>query len=79
MPQLDRALIKQRAADLRADVAKTREEWMQTLVGSRLSVLTETDGTGYSQNFARVAVPAGTAEGSILTITPQASKEGLLT
>jgi threonylcarbamoyladenosine tRNA methylthiotransferase MtaB len=79
MPQLDRALIKQRAADLRADVAKTREEWMQTLVGSRLSVLTETDGTGYSQNFARVAVPAGTPEGSILTITPQASKEGLLT
>jgi threonylcarbamoyladenosine tRNA methylthiotransferase MtaB len=78
MPQLDRALIKQRAADLRAVVAATHEAWLQTLVGSPLSVLTESDGTGYSQSFARVAVPAGTPRGSILTIVPKASKEGLL-
>ncbi len=78
MPQLDRALVKQRATDLRDEVTTTRDTWLQTLVGSPLSVLTESDGTGYSQNFAHVAVPAGTPRGSILTIVPKASKEGLL-
>ncbi len=78
MPQLDKPLIKERAADLRADVAEMREDWVQSLVGKPLHVLTERDGCGYSQNFARVKAPEGTAEGTILTITPTTATKGLL-
>ena len=78
MPQLDRATIKARAADLRADVAAQRSKWLQSLVGTELGVLTETDGTGYSPNFARVAVLQGTPEGQIVTITPTKLEGSLL-
>lgn len=78
MPQLDKPLIKARAAELRADVAALREAWLQTLVGKPLSILTEGDGTGYSPNFARVTAPAGTPKGTVLTITPQSSAKGIL-
>ncbi|WAT18632.1 MiaB/RimO family radical SAM methylthiotransferase [Aurantiacibacter sp. MUD11] len=78
MPQLDRALIKARASDLRAAVTKARAAWLESLVGTRLTVLTETDGTGYAENFARVAVPEGAAPGTIVTVTPTRVEEGLL-
>ncbi|MFB0613404.1 MiaB/RimO family radical SAM methylthiotransferase [Aurantiacibacter poecillastricola] len=78
MPQLARPLIKERAADLRAAVAKTRDAWLASLVGEPLRVLTERDGTGYAENFARVDVPDGIAAGQIVTITPTHQKEGLL-
>ena len=78
MPQLERPHIKSRAADLRAVVAKTRNAWLDSLVGQSLSVLTEKDGTGYAENFARVALPEGTPPGRIVTVTPQSHKEGLL-
>lgn len=78
MPQLDRAVIKARAAELRQAVSQTRAAWLQGLVGSPLSVLAEADGTGYAANFARVAMPAGTARGTIISITPRAIEEGLL-
>ncbi len=79
MPQLDPALIKSRAAQLRAVASSTRTAWLQSLVGRPLRVLAESDGTGYAENFARVALPAGTPRGSIVTITPTAVTEGLLT
>ncbi|GAA0281186.1 tRNA (N(6)-L-threonylcarbamoyladenosine(37)-C(2))-methylthiotransferase MtaB [Alteraurantiacibacter aestuarii] len=78
MPQLGRPLIKQRAAQLRAAAAEQRDQWLQSLVGSTLSVLAEADGTGYSENFARVAVPVGTQRGTILSIIPARLNEGLL-
>ncbi|MDN3645696.1 MiaB/RimO family radical SAM methylthiotransferase [Pontixanthobacter aestiaquae] len=78
MPQLDRAIIKQRAAELRGDVAQRRDTWLTKQIGKPLSVLAERDGTGYAPNFARVAVPQGTAPGTILTITPTALDAGLL-
>ncbi|QZH74535.1 MAG: MiaB/RimO family radical SAM methylthiotransferase [Erythrobacter sp.] len=79
MPQLDPALIKSRAAQLRAAASSTRTTWLQSLVGTPLRVLAESDGTGYAENFARVALPAGTPRGTIITITPTAVTEGLLT
>ena len=79
MPQIDSATIKARAADLRSDVARARKAWLGTLVGTPLSVLAESDGTGYSPQFARVALPWGTQEGSIVTITPSTVDMGLLT
>ncbi|WP_338245440.1 MiaB/RimO family radical SAM methylthiotransferase [Aurantiacibacter hainanensis] len=78
MPQLEKPVIKSRAAELRAAVAKVREAWLDSLVGQSLQVLTERDGTGYAENFARVALPEGTAPGSIVTVTPRSHKEGLL-
>ena len=78
MPQLDKGVIKARAAELRAAVAKARNAWLDSLVGESLHVLTESDGTGYAENFARVAVPEGTPRGTIITVTPARHKEGLL-
>lgn len=78
MPQIDPALIKARAAELREDVAKVRATWLRGLVGTRLSVLAEADGTGHAGNFARVMLPEGTAPGTIVTITPSGIEKGLL-
>ena len=78
MPQLDKATAKDRAAELRAEVAQVREAWLKQLVGRPLSVLAETDGTGHAGNFARVAVPQGTPPGAIVSVTPTAVDGGLL-
>jgi threonylcarbamoyladenosine tRNA methylthiotransferase MtaB len=78
MPQVPRAVIKARAAELRARAAALRAEWLASLVGQRLPVLAETDGTGYAPAYARVALPAGVAAGEIVEITPRAVREGLL-
>lgn len=78
MPQVDVATIRRRAAELRAEVAQIRGQWLNSLVGTPLSVLAERDGTGHAENFARVALPQGTAAGTITTITPTRIEEGLL-
>jgi threonylcarbamoyladenosine tRNA methylthiotransferase MtaB len=78
MPQLDRATIKARAAELRTEVAATRDAWLTSLLGTELSVVAESDGTGHAGNFARVAVPAGTAPGTVLSLTPHTLANGLL-
>ncbi len=78
MPQVDHAVIRQRAAELRAAVARVRDRWLNTQIGRRLLVLSEADGTGHAENFARVAIPAGTPRGTILPLTPTRLEEGLL-
>lgn len=78
MPQIDRVIVKQRAAELRNAVASVRKPWLQSLLGKPISVLAERDGTGYAENFARVALPQGTEPGQILTITPTAIEGNLL-
>lgn len=78
MPQIERPIIKRRAAELRAAVAKLRDGWLASLVGTPLAVLAESDGTGYAPNFARVKLPQGTPRGAIVTVTPTKFEEGLL-
>lgn len=78
MPQLDKATVRARAAELRGDVASVRETWLRSLVGTELALLAEKDGTGHAGNFARAAVPEGTAPGTVVTVTPRALEEGLL-
>lgn len=78
MPQLDKATVRRRAAELRDAVAEVRERWLRGLIGTPQSVLAETDGTGYAANFARVAVPDGTPRATIVTVTPTRLEEGLL-
>lgn len=78
MPQLPRDLVKARAAELRARAAARRSAWLHSLVGQPLEVLAERGGTGHAPNFAPVALPAGTAPGTIITLTPSSLQEGLL-
>lgn len=78
MPQLDKSTIKRRAAEMRHAVAETRAKWLERQIGVPQSVLAETDGTGYAANFARVAVPAQTARGTIVAVTPTRLEGGLL-
>lgn len=78
MPQVERQSVKRRAAELRTEVAKVRADWLATLVDKPLEVLAERDGTGYSPQFARVALPIGTPRGSIVTVTPTTLEDNLL-
>ncbi len=78
MPQVDRRVVKERAAQLRAAVARVRDDWLGSLIGTELSVLTERDGSGYSQSYARVTLPEGTPAGSVVTMRPAKLEEGLL-
>ena len=78
MPQVERGAIRRRAGELREAVAKAHAEWLASLVGKPLTVLAERDATGYAPQFARVALPAGTVPGSIVTLTPRRVEKGLL-
>ncbi|MGB7372874.1 MiaB/RimO family radical SAM methylthiotransferase [Pontixanthobacter sp.] len=78
MPQVDRPIIKRRAAQLRQAVAAQRDSWLAAHIGKPLSVLAERDGTGYAPNFARVQLPAELSGGTIATITPTGLDKGLL-
>ena len=66
MPQLDRKVVKARAASLRDAARARRERWLHTLVGTSLAVLMENGGKGHSDSFAPVALP-GVARGELLT------------
>ncbi|MEL7196699.1 MAG: MiaB/RimO family radical SAM methylthiotransferase [Pseudomonadota bacterium] len=78
MPQLDRSIIKARAAELRAEVANIRAKWLASHVGKPQSVLAERDGTGYAPDYARIALPENTPAGTIVTVTPSRVEEGML-
>ena len=59
MPQLDRALVKARAAQMRQAAQARAAHWRNSLIGSRQMMLVERDGrTGHATNFARIALPA---------------------
>jgi len=56
MPQLERELVKSRAARLREAAAMRRGRWLDRLIGSVHPVLVEGDARGHTDNFAPVAV-----------------------
>ena len=78
MPQLDRAVIKSRAAELRAAVADRRAIWLNSFVGETLSVLAERDGTGYAPHYARVDLPEAAAASTLVDVTVRSVEGGLL-
>jgi threonylcarbamoyladenosine tRNA methylthiotransferase MtaB len=57
MPQLDRLLVKERAARLRAVGDALSHAHLAAMVGTRQEVLVESNGTGHTENFTRVAMP----------------------
>ena len=62
MPQVEREIVKARAARLRDAAAARRSRWLSALVGTRQSVLIENKERGHSDGFAPVRI-AGTARG----------------
>jgi threonylcarbamoyladenosine tRNA methylthiotransferase MtaB len=74
MPQLQREVVKARAARLREAAAARRARWLDSLVGSRQRVLVENGGKGHADNFAPVAV-SGADKGETLAVRI-ASRDG---
>ncbi|WEZ82149.1 tRNA (N(6)-L-threonylcarbamoyladenosine(37)-C(2))-methylthiotransferase MtaB [Rhizobium sp. 32-5/1] len=68
MPQLDRALVKERAARLRATGLRLHEAHLDSMVGTQQSLLVENNGLAHTENFTLVAVP-GLAPRAILQAT----------
>jgi threonylcarbamoyladenosine tRNA methylthiotransferase MtaB len=54
MPQVEPAMVKERARRLREACARRRAAWLEGLVGTRQRVLVEKGGLGHSENFAPV-------------------------
>lgn len=71
MPQIDRASVKARAAELRATAGAWQARWLASLIGTRQTMLVERDGrSGHADNFARVRLETGGVEpGSIIAVT----------
>jgi threonylcarbamoyladenosine tRNA methylthiotransferase MtaB len=59
MPQLDRALVKQRAARLRASGEAALKATLAGEIGKTRAVLVEKPGLGRSEHFIPVAIDAG--------------------
>ncbi|WFU01489.1 tRNA (N(6)-L-threonylcarbamoyladenosine(37)-C(2))-methylthiotransferase MtaB [Rhizobium sp. CB3171] len=58
MPQLDRGLIKERAARLRLAGQKLHQSHLDTMVGTRQWLLVENNGLAHTENFTLVAAPS---------------------
>ena len=78
MPQVDSPTIRRRGAELRAAVAEERQAWLNGLLGDRIELLAERDGTGHAPHFARAQLPEGTPAGSLVLLTPTRIIEGML-
>ncbi|MCV9998012.1 tRNA (N(6)-L-threonylcarbamoyladenosine(37)-C(2))-methylthiotransferase MtaB [Pararhizobium sp. YC-54] len=57
MPQLDRALVKERAARLRATGLRLHQAHLDSMIGTQQSLLVENNGLAHTENFTAVAVP----------------------
>jgi threonylcarbamoyladenosine tRNA methylthiotransferase MtaB len=78
MPQVTPALVKARAARLRAEAARVRDNWLQSLVGSTQQVLVERPGErGHAGNFAEVRL-APSEVGEIVSVKIVDVRDGKL-
>ncbi len=69
MPQLDRSIIKQRAADVRAAVSQVASGWRASLIDSTQNMLVEKDGeTGHAENFAKLKLAHKTDPGALVPV-----------
>ncbi|MGY6569678.1 MAG: tRNA (N(6)-L-threonylcarbamoyladenosine(37)-C(2))-methylthiotransferase MtaB [Salinarimonas sp.] len=69
MPQVDRKLVKERAARLRAKGEEALRRHLAAEIGQTRSVLTETADTGRTEAFTPVRFAAPVAPGEIRTVT----------
>ena len=59
MPQVEREIVKARAARLRSAAAERRHDWLQSLVGTVQPVLIENKEKGHTNAFAPVRIAGG--------------------
>lgn len=79
MPQVDRAMIKARAAALRAACEERRSAWLASLVGTTQNVLVERSGlAGHAENFAPVRFAALRQPSTIVRATITGLEKGVL-
>ncbi len=69
MPQLDRALVKERAARLREKGEAALRGYLDREVGTRRRVLTEADGFGHTEHFAHVRLKRAMRAGQLVELT----------
>lgn len=70
MPQIEREIVKARAARLRAAAEARRTAWLESLVGSRQPFLMESDSIGRSDNDAPIRLAnARRGDMGVATIT----------
>jgi threonylcarbamoyladenosine tRNA methylthiotransferase MtaB len=69
MPQLDKALIKERASRLRATGDRKLHDFLAREVGARRSVLVETEKRGRTEHYAPVLFGQTMRPGAIVTAT----------
>ena len=67
MPQVEREIVKARAARLRESATERRSAWLSSLVGSRQRMLVEAEGKGHTDALAPVLL-AGTKRGEIVDV-----------
>ncbi len=68
MPQLDRTLVKARAARLRENAQKLHAAHLSSMVGTRQTILVENNGMGHTENFSLVEA-SGLAPRDLVTVT----------
>jgi threonylcarbamoyladenosine tRNA methylthiotransferase MtaB len=69
MPQVNRAVARDRAATLRAANMRRRHAWLDAQMGDSATMLVERDGrTGHAENFAALTLAASAVPGSILPV-----------
>ena len=69
MPQVGRAIARERAATLREANARRRHGWLDAQIGRAASMLVERDGlSGHAENFAALTLTAPAAPGTILDV-----------
>jgi len=78
MPQVEKAVIKQRAADLRAAGKSAMNTFLESRVGSRASVLMEDNGLGNSEHFVPVRVGPDLQPGALIDVTIGDVQDGQL-
>lgn len=76
MPQVGRALARERAAVLRGANTRRRQEWLDRQIGRIASMLVERDGlTGHAENFAAIRLTAPATPGTIIAVR-MAARDG---
>lgn len=80
MPQLPRAVVKERAARLRSVAQAHQAHWLRALVGTTQRMLVERDGrTGHIDSFARMRLDAATSPGAVADVQVTGVDQGILT
>jgi threonylcarbamoyladenosine tRNA methylthiotransferase MtaB len=77
MPQVEREIVKARAARLRDAAAQRRSRWLDTFAGSTHRVLIEGPGSGHTDSLAPIAVE-GASRGDVFDVRVTGRTDGHL-